>query len=96
MVWINDIWFYFLDEYDIPIAYLNSNNGLIYMENNDDFLQIPKPFKRTELLRMYVLSTNNKKLIKEIEQVSDYNLREYFHCKYSPFLIKIITHIPIG
>ena len=76
MVWINNIWFYFLDEKDI---------GSVYEENDSELINIPKVFKRIELLKDYVLNTNDSKLIREINNVPDKDLREYFHCKYSPY-----------
>lgn len=85
MIWINNIWFYFLDEDDIPIGYLDEYSGFVYEENNNGLITIPKFFKRIELLKEYILSTHDNRLIREINNVSDKNLREYFHCKYSPY-----------
>lgn len=85
MVFIKDIWFYFLDEFDIPTGYLDEFNGSIHEERVEGLIPIPKVFKRLDLLREYILNTHDSKLIRELNNISDENLREYFHCKYSPY-----------
>lgn len=92
MVWLNDIWGYFLDEKDIEEAYLDyyTNRLFFFNENQDmqDMLKIPRVFTRAGLLREYIKDSNDrvlKKIIQKMNLLSDFELLDYYHKNFSPW-----------
>lgn len=85
MIWIKDIWIYFIDEPNIPIAYIDDVSGQLFFESNDFTAKIPRCFKRTELLRKYIYTLGNKKLIKTVKELDDAHLPRFYHQNYAPY-----------
>ena len=61
MVRINDIWFYFLDEKDIPYSYLDEYSGSVYEENDNDF--IVDSYESTLFSDLHPINFNQKRLL---------------------------------
>lgn len=89
MVWLNDIWGYFLDEKDIEEAYLDCyTNNLFFFNENQDMLKIPRVFTRAGLLREYIKDSNDRALknfTRKMYLMSDFELLDYYHKNFSPW-----------
>ncbi len=83
MVWIKDIWIYFLKSE--PTAYIDLINGNIYFEANGDAIKIPKPFSKEMLLKEFIQSFENnvkyngKQLYRYFNSLNDQELVNVFH-----------------
>ena len=83
MVWIKDIWIYFLKSE--PTAYVDLYSNNIYFESNDDTIEIPKPFSKEILLRDFTQSFkdsvkyNGKQLYCCFNKLNDQELVNVFH-----------------
>ncbi len=84
MVWIQDIWFYFLQSEET--AYVDIYNGSIYHEFSEDTVEIPKPFTKLMMLRDYtstfadsVKYGDGKKLVRYFAGLNDEEMRQEFH-----------------
>lgn len=85
MVWIKDIWIYFLNESYIEFAHLDVENGQIFFEECEYSIKIPRVFTRVSLLRSYISKLGDIRLIKEIASVNDLDLLKFFHEYYLPY-----------
>lgn len=87
MVWLKDIWIYFLDDH-IEEAYLNRCNDEIYFFERgedipEDAVKIPKIFSIAGLLRDFIEENCDKKLKRLADGFTDDELREFYHGNYS-------------
>lgn len=89
MVWLDEIWGYFLDESDIEEAYIDPYyHELRLSDISEDMLKIPKNFTRGELLREFINNSGDKalkKLSREIGSITDYELLDLYHKCFSPW-----------
>lgn len=89
MVWLNDIYGYFLNETDIEEAYLDLfTHELCFTDITADMLKIPRVFTRAELLREFIKNSEDDKLKKAARQIgvlSDFQLLDYYHKNFSPW-----------
>lgn len=88
MVWLNDIYGYFLDEADIEEAYLDLYTNELTFNNVGDTLRLPRPFTRAGLLREYIKGSSDrelKKFISKMELMSDHELLDHYHRNFSPW-----------
>lgn len=83
MVWIKDIWVYFLNEADIEKGYIEYGTDNILFEQNESCIEIPRMFTRVGLLREFILNSNDKKLIRLSQTLSDPQLCDIYHRNYS-------------
>ncbi|MBD5146729.1 MAG: hypothetical protein HDT21_12610 [Ruminococcus sp.] len=88
MVWIKDIWVYFLDENYVEEAYLNRCNDEVYFFKQgddipEDMVKIPRKFKKVGLLRDFIEENCDNKLKRLAAGCTDEELRDLYHCNYS-------------
>lgn len=88
MVWIKDIWVYFLDEPDVAAAYLSRYNDEVYFYEQDgdipnNMVKISKKFTRVGLLRDFIKENCDMKLKKLADSCTDDELRDIYHGNYS-------------
>ena len=88
MVWIKDIWVYFLDENYVEEAYLNRCNDEVYFFKqgdaiSEDMVKIPREFTKIRLLRDFIEENCDKKLKRLAAGCTDEELRRLYHCNYS-------------
>jgi hypothetical protein len=91
MVFIKDIWKYFFEE-DISQhgenVYLDPETSLIYFEEYEYGIKIPRIFSRLGMLKQYIANyiatSDDKKFKRDFENVPDDILLEYFHIKCFP------------
>jgi hypothetical protein len=92
MVFIKDIWKYFFEE-DIreyrENVYIDPETGIVYFEEYEYGIKIPRVFTRIGLLKQYIANYiangDDKKFKREMSIVPDDILVEYFHRKYFPY-----------
>jgi hypothetical protein len=92
MVFIKDIWMYFLDEEWIENAYIDIETGSISDEEYDYTIRIPKIFKRLELLKSYIADCGDKKFQREMNEVPDKTLLSYLYQHYLPYTLPDYKH----
>lgn len=89
MVWLNDIWGFFLDEKDVEDACIDiCTNEICFDAEDRDVLKIPRIFKRAELLREFIRNSPDRKMInlaRRLDEFSDFRLLDLFHKNYSPW-----------
>lgn len=85
MIWIKDIWIYFLNEPDIERAYFDYNTDAVGFNPTASSISIPRIFSRVELLREYIQICGDSKLIRIAHKLSDEQLCRIYHNNYSPY-----------
>ena len=83
MIWVKDVWFYFLDEDDIAKAFYDYHIEGVVFEKSDFCIEIPRCFTRAGLLRSFIKCSNDKKLRQLAENLSDDRLCDLYHGNYS-------------
>lgn len=89
MVWIKDIWIYFLaDESNVNEAYLNRYNDEVYFFEQgedipEDMVKIPQKFTKVGLLRNFIDENCDKNLKKLADRCTDDELCNIYHGTYS-------------
>ncbi|MDE6593212.1 MAG: hypothetical protein K2K57_09145 [Oscillospiraceae bacterium] len=95
MIILDDIWEYFIDDAQIKKAYIDIPASELYLPDDDesinadaDFAEIPRQFTQGGLLREFIKNSSDKrlkKLAREVDSMTDFELLDHYHKKYSPW-----------
>lgn len=95
MIFLDDIWEYFIDAAQIKKAYIYIPASELYLPDDDesinanaDYKEIPRRFTQGELLREFIKSSSDKslkRLAPKVDSMTDFQLLEHYHKNYSPW-----------
>ncbi|MDE7295262.1 MAG: hypothetical protein K2N72_12640 [Oscillospiraceae bacterium] len=95
MVFLDEIWKYFLDAAQIKKAYIYIPASEFYLPDDEEsinsdtnFAEIPRQFTQGGLLREFIKNSSNKslkKLARQVDSMTDFELLDHYHKNYSPW-----------
>lgn len=95
MIFLDEIWEYFIDDAHIKKAYIDISASELYLPDNDEalngdtgFAEIPRQFTQGGLLREFIKNSNDKNLIKlarNVGSMTDSELLDHYHKNYLPW-----------